>query len=407
MWLRVAFILASVLASGVLIGQMPSGMFRHHYIAREMPGGNVGFGTPALGDFDRDGDLDFAVSDRSDRGLYWFEYQAADHWVRHKAAQLEIGQLGSAVLDADGDGWPDIVIGGYWFRNSQQPQEKEFTRHTYDSRIQHEIHDLVAADIDGDGKLDIAALGDRDGVFWYKIPENPARNVDWPRTVITMKALNDQDDIHSGFFPGGIGDLDGDGDVDIVLPDRWLENQERGTKWVEHRLLFGRRGPWGLSARSGVVDLDGDGDLDIVIADSDGQNSGLAWLENRGGQPPSFAVHYFANRAPGTRGSFHSLHVADFNRNGRPDILVVEQEDPSILPLGATPRWFLWENLGGPGVRFEERVILEGRLGGHDVQVGDVDGDGDLDIVSKIWRVWSGNANAGRVHVDYLENLTR
>jgi len=79
MWLHAAFILASVLASGVLIGQMPSGMFRHHYIAREMPGGNVGFGTPALGDFDRDGDLDFAVSDRSDRDLYWRTSPTSDH----------------------------------------------------------------------------------------------------------------------------------------------------------------------------------------------------------------------------------------------------------------------------------------------------------------------------------------
>ena len=102
------------------------------------------------------------------------------------------------------------------------------------------------------------------------------------------------------------------------------------------------------------------------------------------------------------------MRLADFDNDGDQDILVIEQEDPSILPMGATPRWYVWENVStGDAVRFEERVILDSRLGGHDAWVGDVDGDGDLDIVSKIWRVWSGNGNNGRVHVSWLENLSR
>ncbi|MFN3323107.1 MAG: FG-GAP repeat domain-containing protein [Bryobacteraceae bacterium] len=385
----------------------PPEMFRHHYVSRDTPSGNVGFGTPALADFDQDGDLDFLASDRSDGVLSWFEYQGPDQWVRHVAGSIELRQLGAAVLDVDGDGWPDFVIGGYWFRNPQNPRDSEFVRYRYDSRIGTEIHDIVSADIDGDGKLDIVAIGDREGLFWYKVPENPARDADWPRTLITNHGLIDRVRTHSGIFPNGVADLDGDGDPDIVLPDRWLENRDRGTSWIHHDLPFGRRGPWGLSARSWIVDLNGDSHMDIVMADSDGQNSGLAWLENNGKTPPAFTVHYLANHASGTRGSFHSLHVADFNLDGRLDIFTVEQEDPKILPVGAGPRWILWENLGGPGVRFEQRIILDAGLGGHDVQVGDVDGDGDPDIVSKIWRVWPGNANNGRIHIDYLENRTR
>lgn len=381
--------------------------FRHHYIAREMPGGSIGFGAPVLADFNRDGQLDFAVVDRSDRTLYWFEYRSADRWNRHTAGRLELMQLGAAAVDVDGDGWMDIIVGGYWFRNPQRPDGQVFERFRYDRRITAEIHDVVTADVDGDGRLDVVALGDRDGHFWYEIPSDPARDVDWMRTLITMKVVDEQDDIHSGFFPAGVADLDGDGDTDIVLPDRWLEHQDRGTVWMEHRLPFGRRGPWGLSARSSIVDVNGDGHPDVVIADSDGQNSGLAWLESDGRKPPSFQVHYLANVAPGTRGSFHSLVVADFDGDGDPDILTVEQEDPSILPQGAGPRWFLFENLGGDRPTFAERVMFDGRLGGHDVQLGDVDGDGDLDIVSKIWRVWPGNANNGTVHLDYLENLSR
>lgn len=49
-------------------------------------------------------------------------------------------------------------------------------------------------------------------------------------------------------------------------------------------------------------------------------------------------------------------------------------------------------------------VIYDNKLGGHDALVGDVDGDGDLDIYSKIWRIWSGSVNNGKEHGDFFEN---
>jgi hypothetical protein len=322
--------------------------------------------------------------------------------------EIPLVQLGGAGMDVDSDGWPDLVVGGYWFRNSRQPAQQPFERFRYDSSIRSEIHDIITADIDRDGKLDVVAMGDREGCFWYSTPKDPARDTDWTKITITADVLNDRVDIHSGFYPAGAGDLDGDGDPDLFLADRWMENSSGGKEWTPHRVFFGRRGPWGFSARSAIVDLDGDGDRDIVATDSDGQNCGVAWLENDGKTPPGFATRYLPNQAPGTRGSFHSFRMADFDGDGDQDLLVVEQEDPSILPVGAAPRWYIWENTGQRGaLRFEERVVLDSRLGGHDAWVGDVDGDGDIDIVSKIWRVWNGNGNGGRVHVDWLENLAR
>jgi len=83
----------------------------------------------------------------------------------------------------------------------------------------------------------------------------------------------------------------------------------------------------------------------------------------------------------------------------------MEQEDDKILPKGATPRGFIWENLDGKGGEFAERVVFDNRLGGHDALIGDVDGDGDIDICFKIWKRWVDNANDGKVHADFLENL--
>jgi hypothetical protein len=387
------------------LAQISANLFRHHYIATDMPGDNTwGFGTSALADFDKDGDLDYAVGNRGDK-IYWFEYQAPDRWVRHELGPFSPSHLGAAVLDVDQDGWTDLIIGGYWYRNPQNPREQAFTRRLYDREIERGIHDIVIADVNGDGGSDVIVLGDGDGCFWYDVPDRPARNTGWPRTTISLEVRVDRVGIHSGFSPNGAGDLDRDGDTDLVLPDRWHENLTKGSQWKTHRLPIGSRGPWSFSARSWIMDLDRDGDADIVMTHSDQQNSAAAWLENNGKAPPGFTVHYLPNKAPGTRGSFHSLAVADFDADGDPDILAVEQEDSSILPVGAGPRWYIWENQETDSLRFEERVILDAALGGHDVRVGDVDGDGDLDIVSKVWNLWSANANRGRFHADFLENL--
>jgi len=393
----------SVNVSGPQVG---TGLFEHHYVVNDLPGDrDWGYGTPALADFDSDGDLDYAFGVREEN-IYWFETVENGEWKRHVAGPLPIRTLGGMALDVDGDMWSDIVIGGYWYRNTQNPRDQRFEVYRFDSEIQQEIHDIVAADIDGDGHLDVVMSGDHEGTFWYRIPARPLQDVDWEKTTVTLDALTEHDAIHAGFFPKGVGDLDGDMDPDLVMPDRWYENRNSGQEWQRHPLPFGKRGPWGLSSRSWILDLDEDGDADIVMTDCDQQASRAAWLENHGESPPTFTSHFLPMTAPGIRGSFHSLAVGDFDGDGDQDIFTCDQEDDSILPEGAPPRWYIWENVSmGGRIEFRERVIFDGRLGGHDALVGDVDADGDLDIFSKVWNLWPENGNGGREHGDFLENL--
>jgi hypothetical protein len=136
------------------------------------------------------------------------------------------------------------------------------------------------------------------------------------------------------------------------------------------------------------------GDADIV-------GSKVVILKNADGRGGSWSKEELPQSF--TFGSLHSLAVADFNNDGRPDIVVNEQEE--LLPPGRQdPRWVIWENQGAG--RFVERIVLDAKLGGHDLQVGDVDADGDIDICSKAWGPLPWNANGGRMHADFLENLT-
>jgi hypothetical protein len=165
---------------------------------------------------------------------------------------------------------------------------------------------------------------------------------------------------------------------------------------------MGRTGPFGVCVRTAFADLDGNGKNVIVMCDADIADSKIVILRNADGRGETWTKQELPQSF--SCGSLHSLAVADFNGDGRLDTVSNEQEE--LLPGGRkNPRWILWENLGNG--KFAEHIILDARLGGHELQVGDVDADGDIDIVSKAWGCLPWNALDGKMHVDFLENRTR
>lgn len=377
--------------------------FRHHFISRELPitDKSVGdYGLTALVDVDGDGDLDFVLGGRPFKPgqLYWFEFQAPDRWAQHVVGMNYLSDVGLAPLDVDRDGWIDLVCSGVWYRNPGKPREQPFERIMFDENAAG-AHDIVIVDMDRDGRPDVVMMGDErtrlNALCWYSIPSNVRQP--WARHHIGPP-------VHGAITPGGVADLDGDGDLDVVRADTWFENADgKGDRWVARQNIpIGRKGPFGVCVRSAVMDLDADGQSEIVIADADITDSKVVVLRNadgKGGRWEKIAVPQSF-----TCGSLHALAVADMNGDGKPDIISNEQEE--LLPAGReNPRWIVWENLGG--LKFREHVVLDASLGGHELQVGDVDRDGDIDICSKAWGPRAWNGNGGKMHVDFLENLQK
>lgn len=377
--------------------------FRHHFIDTELPVNAQGvgdYGLTALVDIDRDGHLDFVLGGRPSEPsqLYWYEYQSPTQWERHVVGTNYLSDVGLAALDVDHDGWVDLICSGVWYRNTGKPREEQFERYVFDPSAAG-AHDILVADIDGDHKPDVVMMGDErtklNCLCWYSIPTDP--NQPWQRHVIGPA-------VHGAITPSGVADIDQDGDLDVVRANTWFENADgKGTRWVPHaNIPMGRKGPFGICVRTAIVDIDGDGQKEIVMSDADIEDSKIVILKNadkKGGQwiktelPQSFRY-----------GSLHSLAVADFNRDGRPDIVSNEQEE--LLPAGRqNPRWILWENRGKG--KFVERILLDSKIGGHELQVGDVDNDGFIDICSKAWGPKSWNGAQGQMHVDYIENILR
>ena len=381
--------------------------FQHHFIRSTMPTDDW-FHSIALADLDRDGDLDFTIASarqphRTRDNFYWYEYRGPDDWAEHLIGSMGETQQAAAVFDVNGDGRPDLVSGNHWYRNPGDPRSAPFAPHRYRDRDTG-FHDVGIRDINGDGRPDIITLSENHGCYWYEQPENPAGL--WPERQIAPA----EKCAHGSFGPEGIGDIDGDGDNDIVLGDRWAENQDGGAAWNFHALPFGRwtvptwGGPAIMATRSVVRDMDGDGDNDLVVTECDVPDCMAAILYNDNGAGTAWRKVILPQTAPGKRISLHSLRIEDFNLDGKLDILTVEQEDCRGKGSPPRPRWYIWENTTGA---WTEHVILDANLGGHEAWTGDVDGDGDIDIVAKTWRsgIYPGSANAGKAHADFLENL--
>jgi hypothetical protein len=149
--------------------------------------------------------------------------------------------------------------------------------------------------------------------------------------------------------------------------------------------------------------MNADGKNDVVFTDAEIPGGKIWWMENLDGRGRSWKRHdVFAGGEP-RRGAYHSLYVGDLDGDGDFDILSCEME---AVGGEGDPRWYIWENVDGVGGEWREHVILDANLGGHEAVVGDITGNGLPDVIAKPWRASKSNALAGKMFVVFLENVS-
>jgi len=355
-------------------------------------------------DINNDGQADLWLSGTKipgeQRKSAWYE-QKDSTWLRN--TPFPGPSLGGNWGDVDGDGDLDLITGQdrnsartgnhalVWMENPLRdggdPANDVWTVHTihHDPTDPAELHtDYVDAqeshvrrlDLNGDGRLDLIIAAFKQTLWYLPGPADP-RTGPWRFYKIA----------ESPYSQGGacIADLDADQDLDVVWGRCWYENPGRPAviPWEKHLIAPG----WPDESQVAIGDLDQDGWMDVVLA-AHVTGHGITWYRNPARDPRQQWLRFRV--ISGWRG-LHSCQVADFDSDGDLDIFTAQTaKQPE-------KRVAIIENQDGHGRQWQVHVLST--VGSHHAKVGDIDGDGDIDIVGTNEegdirpRIWSNPLN--------------
>lgn len=243
----------------------------------------------AAADLDGDGDLDLTSCDTRGDALYWFENDGKGTFLRHFIQQKEAGWFERhAVGDINGDKRPDVIVvknlDGHlvWFENSGEPaKDKSWKRHVISTDLKR-AYDVALVDLNGDGRLDVAASAwNGNHIAWFANPVHAVADQEWQKEMIDPQIAEAR--------TVRVADFNRDGKSDILGTGRTANL----TAWYEHtgsqawkRHVIDESSPQPVHGHA--IDMDADGDPDVVMAlgmlavAGQAETNQVVWYENVG-----------------------------------------------------------------------------------------------------------------------------
>ncbi|WP_277484434.1 PKD domain-containing protein [Catalinimonas alkaloidigena] len=321
--------------------------------------------------------------------------------------------------DIDGDGYKDIITGGWWYKNPGSPAGN-WVQNTIGAPMNNMS---LLHDFDNDGDLDVfgtqgtyvsaaMAWAENDGNGNFTIHTNiPAGTSTFEETFMAGAAVGNfnnvantqiaivwngaessdsyvqmlnvpTDPVNQNWTITSIspdsygeaitaGDIDGDGDLDLFQGANWLRNE--GGSWTTFSTGITLSSHFD---RNTLADLDRDGILDGVVNQL-GNDRDVNWFD-----PPADPTNAWTKKIIGSLvDNGLSLDVVDMDGDGDLDVLTGEWK--------GNHRLLAFENdLCNTGTWIQHVLHPGGPMDHHDgTQAVDIDNDGDLDIISIGWDV--------------------
>ena len=341
-------------ASPCLCGDVDEDWFNHVVVSTDLTIGE----SVSAADLDGDGDIDLLSASRSDNKVAWYEnIDGKGTFGTQNVLDPGLTEARAVIAaDFDGDGRLDVAATGTGSSDNVRVYLNLGSGSFTPAAVVGDAsgaQDVAAADMDGDGDLDLVVAAG--SAVWFSNNALSWQTMSLPISFSQPEAV-------------APGDFDQDGDMDFAvvtfLTDKvfWVEQTSPGVFADKVEV------PSSLDEGQSIIaaDLDSDGDLDLATASSgDGR---IAWIPNLGGGTWGSQITV-TDQAAGAR----SVHAADIDSDGDLDLLSASLDDNKLA-------WY--EQLPG-GLGFSSQKIISTAMnGGRSVFAADIDGDGALDCAT-------------------------